>query len=63
MPFSRPAVKQPDSFLYLFLGDGSEDRFLGEELPQESVGVFIASSFPGMVGMGEVDSQSCLSFR
>ena len=44
--------KQPGEFVEFFLGVGAEVFSFGQELADESVGVFIDSALPGRVRVG-----------
>lgn len=55
MAFSRTIVDERDSLVNIFLGNAFECRSFGEELPKQTIGIFIRSPFPRMVWIGEVD--------
>ena len=53
MPLPRPLVQFALNFFKELLRDVREVGTLGDILTDESVGVFVGSSFPGMVRPGE----------
>ena len=52
--FSGTVIQMLDGLLHLVPGDRPKIRALREKLSKESVGVFIAASLPGGIGMGKI---------
>ena len=51
--FSRTVVETMHGELDIFRGDGFEAHFLGEELADEAIHIFVGAAFPGGIGMSE----------
>ncbi len=53
--FAGSIIQTVDDDVQLGLSEGAKVRLFGKELSQEAVGIFIGSSFPCAVGMGEIN--------
>lgn len=62
MAFPRTIVDQRDRMVNIFLRDIPESCAFWKELSQQSIGIFIRSSFPRMVGEGEEHFDLCIAF-
>ena len=58
---TRPLVERGGDFVTLPLGEAAEVRAFGQVLANQSIGVLVGASLPGVVGSGEVDLGSELA--
>ena len=63
MSFTRPSIQERDRQVKLLFANGAKVSGLWEELPEESVEVFVTAAFPGMVGMGKVNGYARVSLQ
>lgn len=61
MPFPRPLVQFAINFFKELLRDICEVGTLGNVLTDESVGVLVGSTLPGMVRSGKEEAHTCCS--